>query len=462
MSAVPRSSPIQIGRNGNRTRRDTIDAIKNSSLSFPGQSEKLVPGLGASTPPSFVPDGSYKHTRIDQYDILEQVEGHNSGNVYKAVNIHNEKEFICKVYDRKEYGKTMSVYGRVSDHQNINQIADKVILQTEVYAFYYPGQPMNGPSTGFKADNLHNFIRSKARLTEEEAAPLFRQVVAAVAHCHKNNVVVKDLKLRKFIFRDKERKQVMLECVDDAHVLEDGDNDKISEDGKAFPAYVSPEMIVYLKNSKSKDAEFNGKSRDVWRLGVMLYTMLVGCYPFKVEDNVLTKIFHCQYSIPSNVSSEAKDLIRRLLRRSPNERIAAEDIEYHPWIKYNGKFSKIPVQALGRGGDSHVVDGVALADLQRFPLSSSLPASLYSAPFYSDQVVPDFDADQQVPAVAWGGDGVGKGHWSWSSCAELHRLAGIAAAPRRRQQPMINQPHHDENNSNLRTNRLSPSRSIIY
>lgn len=38
-------------------------------------------------------------------------------------------------------------------------------------------------------------------------------------HCHQHNVVVRDLKLRKFIFKDKEHSEVMMENLDDARVL---------------------------------------------------------------------------------------------------------------------------------------------------------------------------------------------------------------------------------------------------
>jgi len=59
--------------------------------------------------------------------------------------------------------------------------------------------------SGFKAENLHSIVRSKKRLSEADAAPLFAQVVAAVAHCHEKNIVLRDLKLRKFIFKDEAR-----------------------------------------------------------------------------------------------------------------------------------------------------------------------------------------------------------------------------------------------------------------
>lgn len=407
MSRAP-SSPIQIGigsggrRGGargttgtSRTRRDTIEAIKNASGSFTG--DNVVPGLSASTPPTYVPDGSHKLTKIDKYEILEQVESHNSKHVYKALNTLNNQELICKVYNRCEYGKTMSVYYLVGKHPNINTIADKVILPTKVYAFYTPGQAMpNKPQTeGFKADNLHNFIRCKTRLAEHEAAPLFRQAVKAVAHCHKNNVVLKDLKLRKFIFRDKERKEIMLECIDDAHILEEGDDGKIADDGIVFPAYASPEMVscvVSSRNDKKKEYSIDGKQRDVWRLGVMLYTMLVGCYPFNnsSDKHVLAKIFHCTYNpIPSHVSKQASDLIKQLLVRNPNNRVTAEAITYHPWLVYQGS-SYDNVQPLGRGGDSWHVDEAEQADLMRFSPFTP-PASLYQDAYYSDQLVPDIN-----------------------------------------------------------------------
>lgn len=43
------------------------------------------------------------------------------------------------------------------------------------------------------------------QLSEEVAAPLFAQVADAVSHCHENDIVIRDLKLRKFIFRNQDR-----------------------------------------------------------------------------------------------------------------------------------------------------------------------------------------------------------------------------------------------------------------
>ena len=59
----------------------------------------------------------------------------------------------------------------------------------------------------FPAHNgdLHSHVRSKRRLRENEAQKLFNQVAATVAHCHDQGVVLRDLKLRKFVFNDPQR-----------------------------------------------------------------------------------------------------------------------------------------------------------------------------------------------------------------------------------------------------------------
>jgi tribbles-like protein len=71
----------------------------------------------------------------------------------------------------------------------------------------------------------------------------------------------------------------------------------------------------------------------------MLYTMLVGRYPFHDSDPsaLFGKIRRGQFNIPQMLSVKAKCMIKNLLRRDPSERLAAGDILQHPWV--NGKQS---------------------------------------------------------------------------------------------------------------------------
>ncbi len=53
--------------------------------------------------------------------------------------------------------------------------------------------------------DLHTYVRTRRRLREHQARHLFRQVVSAVKEAHSRGIVLRDLKLRKFVFTTESR-----------------------------------------------------------------------------------------------------------------------------------------------------------------------------------------------------------------------------------------------------------------
>lgn len=98
-------------------------------------------------------------------------------------------------------------------------------------------------------------------------------------------------------------------------------------DTHGCPAYVSPEIL-------SGSAPYSGKMADMWSLGVMLYTMLVGRYPFHDPDpaTLFSKIRRGQCCLPEGLSPKAKCLLQSLLRKEPCERLTATELLAHPWF----------------------------------------------------------------------------------------------------------------------------------
>lgn len=78
---------------------------------------------------------------------------------------------------------------------------------------------------------------------------------------------------------------------------------------------------------------------DNWAMGIMIYFLLSGIFPFRGKDpkDTLRKTFHGVYTFDYepfyNVSFEAKDLISRLLTRNPQDRMTAYQAYHHPWIQ---------------------------------------------------------------------------------------------------------------------------------
>ena len=86
-------------------------------------------------------------------------------------------------------------YAQLASHANANAPREIVRVDDEAFVVF------ESASTS----NLHAFLRERKQLGERQAVPLFRQIVAVVAHCHDNGVVVRDIKLQRFAFVDRDR-----------------------------------------------------------------------------------------------------------------------------------------------------------------------------------------------------------------------------------------------------------------
>mmetsp|Transcript_29982 Transcript_29982/g.47846 ORF Transcript_29982/g.47846 Transcript_29982/m.47846 type:complete len:577 (+) Transcript_29982:61-1791(+) len=188
-----------------------------------------------------------------------------------------------------------------------------------------------------RGGELYDLVTSdREQLNEEITADLFRQMVGSIYYLHSLNIAHCDLKPENFVFRDAERKHL---------VLIDFGMAKIVEFRKYFkaisgsPYYVAPEV---LKN------DYN-EACDIWSLGVTLFVMMFGFPPFFDETGddskkVYKKImkgftakampgYGAYFPDSQPVSEHCYDLIARLLRSNIADRLSAEEVLEHPWLK---------------------------------------------------------------------------------------------------------------------------------
>jgi polo-like kinase 1 len=95
------------------------------------------------------------------------------------------------------------------------------------------------------------------------------------------------------------------------------------------PNYIAPEVLEG-KSGHSYEV-------DVWSLGVIIYTLIIGKPPFETSDVKTTykRIKMNAYSFPDHVpiSDAAKDLISKILIGDPSSRPTLDEILNHDFFR---------------------------------------------------------------------------------------------------------------------------------
>ncbi|XP_053724855.1 tribbles homolog 3-like [Synchiropus splendidus] len=293
-------------------KQEALPRHKRICLAPPRSTNSLAPCLPRSTSPKS--DGNQSLGKVGPYVLLERCEGEDT---YRAVHALTQQPFTCQVLPLLGYQEKLAAYARVGRHDNICELLDTVTGQDSVYIFLPDHY-----------GDMHAYVRSRKRLGEEETASLFTQMLNAVEHCHHHGVVLRHLKLRRFVFMDRYRTRIALFGLNDCVTLSgDYKNDSLT-DRHGCPAYVGPELLT------KGNTTYSGRAADIWSLGVSLYTMLIGRYPFQDTQPaaLFAKIRSGTFSLPAWISAQAKCLISCMLRKTPAERLEVSELLIHPWL----------------------------------------------------------------------------------------------------------------------------------
>lgn len=180
---------------------------------------------------------------------------------------------------------------------------------------------------------LHDIIEQQGGLEETVVVHLFRQIIAALLHCHRLKIHHRDLKVENILL-DRTTAQIKLADFGMAALQPIG---QFLSTPCGSPQYAAPEVFA--------SRPYDGGQADVWSCGVILYVMFTGSFPF---DNMgssrdihkfLRRALAGKYPMPSQLSPEAQDLIRKILVPQPLLRITIENIWRHPFLH---KYDKEP------------------------------------------------------------------------------------------------------------------------
>lgn len=327
--------------------------------------------------------------------------------VYTALDTRSDRLVICRRLDRSKYEHLMRLCHRLRVGDEVNSIDEdanrvsyrrvipehsELVRDDEGDGHHYFVEPKSYGS-------LHAYVAERKRLSESECLWFFRQILTLIVFCHRRGVVLRDLKLRKFVFADPERRTIRLDGIDELFICpdrkvqddeddaEEQDDDDTIRDRHGCPAYVGPEILDLNQRS------YSGRAADMWSLGVLVYVMLYGRYPF--YDTTPARLFakirqaQIQFIDEANVSFEARSIIRCLLRRDPRERPTAMEISSHPWLQSEERWKYSSSASTPR---RPCINGQQ--QQQRLVRTSSGLRMILTTPSDYDQCVPSIDLEK--------------------------------------------------------------------
>lgn len=229
------------------------------------------------------------------------------------------------------------------DHPNIVKYYDTYEDMRHVYLVmeYCPG------------GELIDRIIKKGRFTEKEAAGILSKLIKAVIHCHQMNICHRDIKPENIMYgQDDEVKLIDFGLSQDT-------KGKVMRELAGTPFYMAPEVI----NGKY------GRKCDYWSLGILLYQLISGMYPFysETQHDLFNQINTCELVFPEKyfkkISPQCIELIKGLICKDAATRLGDECID-HPW------FTKF----MNRSYDSEedVIDEQVLVRLTSYKKTSQL------------------------------------------------------------------------------------------
>ncbi|XP_068945440.1 serine/threonine-protein kinase PLK1 [Petaurus breviceps papuanus] len=183
--------------------------------------------------------------------------------------------------------------------------------------------------------SLLELHKRRKAVTEPEARYYLRQIVLGCQYLHENKVIHRDLKLGNLFLNDDM----------EVKIGDFGLATRVEYEGErkrtlcGTPNYIAPEVL----SKKGHSFEV-----DVWSIGCIMFTLLVGKPPFETSclKETYIRIKKNEYSIPKHINPVAASLIQKMLRSDPASRPTINELLHDEFFSSGYIPSRLPTTCL--------------------------------------------------------------------------------------------------------------------
>ncbi|XP_072755277.1 aurora kinase C [Anoplolepis gracilipes] len=226
---------------------------------------------------------------------------------------------------------------QISDANITHQVIREIEIQTHLrhpnilrmYGYFYDDKRIYLILEYAPGGELYKELNNQPnkRFDEVRTATFIAQLADALKYCHSKSVIHRDIK----------PENLLLGLNGEIKVADFGWSVHAPSSRRDTLCgtldYLPPEMV---------SGKTHNHTVDNWSLGVLCYEFLVGKPPFyaTTNDETYMNIKKLQYTFPSFVSEDARDLISKLIIINPEKRLDMDGVLKHPWIVKNREEKK--------------------------------------------------------------------------------------------------------------------------
>ena len=284
-------------------------------------------------------------------------------------------------YRFSKANQELGVLALCSSHANLVHLED----------FYCEGNYLYIITEKLNYGSLRDYLLLNGPVTEQFAAKIIKGIAEGLCHLHQCDIAHRNLKFENIFCSNDEKLPVKLSGFEMAvrneeHLREN--NDDMLSNFLTTPSYLAPEVAMWFFKIKG----FYSKQCDMWNLGAIMFEILAGTKPYtnsgicscctndscylclkaiftKIVEGSLDKLISWNH-----ISSEARDLISKLLETDPVKRYTPEKVLQHPWIqKYFMTFEEKYIctdKVLGGGMSGNVTSIIEKSTTKEFALKT--------------------------------------------------------------------------------------------
>jgi polo-like kinase 1 len=234
------------------------------------------------------------------------------GKCFKITNTNTGNEYAGKIVSKKDL-KTkihkVKLFQEINIHRTLNHkhiVGFHEYFEDESYIYMILEL--------CEKRSMAQLLRRRKFLTYPEARYFLNQVLSAVQYLHDNNIIHRDLKLANLFINNS--MEVKIGDFGLSTRIRNGERKKTM---CGTPNYIAPEIL---------EKKGHGYEVDVWSIGCIMFTLLVGKPPFETTSlkETYRRIRRCDYHIPMTMNKHAANMIRRIFVKEPNKRPTVNDL----------------------------------------------------------------------------------------------------------------------------------------